>query len=427
MNQHAFNYLTGRVNIQAGLPEALKEESSLHSFYLDPNNPFWGAQLCRVLYHESIHFWQLLSSGYIADLVAEEWLRLQAFEQRGEVQAVSEKLIAFNRRSADGAPFSAYELTECWARYWDVHTRSPAQIIKEEGISVDPGIVLERPASENGIRSYSGQAFDTVMQQGADSTLYAAPYRWMLAQARRIPWSKGQPAGPSEQAFRASVASSFVALVFPILAHAAFGSPRPVEVFISAFQRALDIEEIRLGFETHQTGNINFDWLNNWSFLVGEAVNPVLQEMRMPLYTSGLDVIARGPLNTHPVFREYLDKFIPFRGALKMEYQAWESNPVADRERWAIVQMPLKDIWVVFGLPGQPNYRYMLGRFLPPPAVQFMDECLYASRPITLRMVDSIAEQTFQARIEALEQRLRRFRAAEYAVSVGLPANAFET
>src|SRR5215470_14567268 len=39
--------------------------------------------LSRVVLHETVHFWQYLSSAYLAEIAMEDWERLKQFEQDG--------------------------------------------------------------------------------------------------------------------------------------------------------------------------------------------------------------------------------------------------------------------------------------------------------------------------------------------------------
>ena len=61
------DFLTGTVSVGVDAPSELLEEPEklLPDFYRDPNNPRWNS-ISRILYHESVHFWQIYSSGYIA-------------------------------------------------------------------------------------------------------------------------------------------------------------------------------------------------------------------------------------------------------------------------------------------------------------------------------------------------------------------------
>ena len=92
----------------------------------------------------------------------------------------------------------------------------------------------------------------------------------------------------------------------------------------------------------------------------------------------------------------------------------------------AVLDMAFRDFYVVFGLPGQPYYRHLLGTYMAPPAVKFSNVTIYARRPGILRMQGSKPdEETYEKIFLELQKRIQRFRAAEYAVAHGLPANAF--
>lgn len=404
-----FEYLSGSINISAPLPDILQKKG-LDPFYEDPNNDEWGDVLCRVLYHESIHFWQLLASGYLANLVSEEWRRLDHFEQNKEILPKSDLSDNYTSRP-DDTPFSPYELTECWARYWDVHTRSPARIIQEEGI------VIEEPVDNDNRPSgtYSWIEYDTVMQKGEDSHLYARPYRWLLD--------------------RASGNSYLISLLFPVITHASFGSPDPVGVFTGCFERATQ-EDITNEIMEHRSGNINFDWINSWTFAWDKIVLPTIEEKNLPLYTSGFDVLQRGTLGTHPIYSEYLEKaqvlwkFVKLANMLDVQDEAQLSEISMEHiEEHAITQAAAQDPWIIFALPGQPHYRHLLGHYLSPPIVRFKNFTYSTNRGASMWGSDDQpngSEDLFELRSSELNIRIRKFRAAEKAHSLGLPLNAFE-
>ena len=92
--------------------------------------------------------------------------------------------------------------------------------------------------------------------------------------------------------------------------------------------------------------------------------------------------------------------------------------------------MPIRDPWIVFGLPGQPDYRYLLGKTFRPIRVQFDNYTLFGRRSVAWRL-DDIAtgkggDETYSSVLEDLIPLVERFKRAEYAVSRGLPADAFE-
>jgi hypothetical protein len=408
---NAFVWLSGTVTIPAKAPEAWRREG-LSDFYKNPNHPEWGGTLCRVLYHESIHFWHLLSSAYLANSVQDEWLRLLEFEQTGHLRPASEFVSGMlQRRPRD--PFSTYELLECWARYWDVHTRSPATTVEEDQIEVTDRAVLR--TQQGDIAGYTSDAFDLFMQQGKDAQFYAAPYRWMLE--------------------RCDGHSAFANIVFPVLVFQAFGSPDPILLLEKSLERALKSDLIRQKVQ-RRSRNINLDWLDNWGVLIGEAVEPARRDLGMPSFTGGWDVIARGRLGTHPIYQQY-------RGRLQALFNlAMQNNPEPPKEKslkavyaYAIAHLPSRDPICIFAFPGQPEYRLTLGELVPPPRVRFDGFSLHAERRPGAHVLAKLSDQmglapreedvTFKPVFDEFDPRLRRFRNAEYAVSVGLPATAF--
>jgi hypothetical protein len=408
-----FEYLTGTVTIPTKVDVSWFKEDEisydLTPFYFNPNDPRWGNVLSRVLYHESIHFWQFLSSGYVANLIGAEWDRFKHYERTGEILPEGTRLQNYPIRK-ESIPFSSAELVECWARYWDVHTRSPAQIIREEGIELTslPPIEVDRGDI---VPYYTQIAYDTVMQGGKNPELYAAPYVWLLQ--------------------KASGDSKFVNFVFPIITHYAFGSPDPVGVFYNAFKRANQSSKLRELIK-QQTGNINLAWLMIWKDVTEKAILPVLSEMSMPDYTSGFDVIQRGTLKDHPIFSEYHANIQPLRGHLKLMRKGMSAlmEQGVDElkiEKYMLCEMPFHDAWIIFGLPGQPEYRELLGQHLPPPRIRFENFIFNAARPALLRLQEiskvfsneatdnntTKKGRTYESTSNDLEARIRHFRQAE--------------
>ncbi|MGA9773835.1 MAG: hypothetical protein WBV94_32695 [Blastocatellia bacterium] len=404
-----FDYLSGAVCVNAAAPESWIDQYEL-PFWEDPNNEEWGGTLGRILYHESVHFWQFLSSAYLANLVAEEWVRLLEYEKTGQLSAASDKIHSYVKPRED-LPFTNRELVEAWARYWDVHTRSPARIMQEEHIDPKrPGVwEIREPGSTSAIVAYTNDAFDLVMQIGPDCRVYGRPYRWLL------------------EKFQAH--SAFVAVLFPIITHAAFGSPDPVGVFCSSFELAWNNKAVRDGID-QRSGSVNLDWFSLWPVVLNRAVAPVLAERWLPVYTSGLDAIRRGPLQTHPIFREYLHK-VKVRGFLGLYTPKPGGEGILDlQEAQALVGAPQVDSMIPFALPGQPFYRRMLGFIASPPLIKFNNFAWSSHRPVELKLMaaeeGTAFQDTFIQYSNELEARVNRFRAAEKAVSLGLPPDAFE-
>jgi hypothetical protein len=95
----------------------------------------------------------------------------------------------------------------------------------------------------------------------------------------------------------------------------------------------------------------------------------------------------------------------------------------------------IRDPLVLFMFPGQPVYREHLGRHVPPPRVRFSDCTWHAEREFAATALAKLAvlggakpddDLTLAPAYEDLDQRLRRFRDAEYAARRGLPLNTFD-
>jgi len=230
--------------------------------------------------------------------------------------------------------------------------------------------------------------------------------------------------------------TKFAAFVFPIIVHNAFGTREPVLTFRNAFERARKSSKLQ-DLIRQQPDQINYSWLNIWNDVIKEAI--------LPSYTSGFDVIQRGALREHPIFNEYLAEVQSARGYLKSLYtnQGQLREMVSDEllqknirlnnyeEQFLIssVSTPFQDIslrWipptnsfyqlsVVFGLPGQPMYRFLLGRFLTPPRVKFENFTYNKRRSPLSRFNDGIRPeiQTYETYVDNMITRVKRFRDAE--------------
>lgn len=412
MNVHAdFDFLSGIVRVGAPAPEAWRNEK-LTAFFVDPNHADWGAALCRRLYHETLHFWQLLGWGYVANCAAATWRRVLEFEQNGTVPPPSAHGLEAMGDAGDG-PFSPRELLEAVARFWDVHTRSPAQVIAEDGLADDAAravgaLTMDDPHGGD-LVAYTNNAFDFVMQHGPDCQRYAEPYRWLLE--------------------RVQGASAFAVIMFPLCAHAAMGTPNPVRVFCTAIDLAFGNPMLR-GLMDRRTGSIHSDWMMFWPALTRSVFGMASMQADVMQFTSGFDVIERGSLRHHPVYRDYLDK-AQFRGWFRMhEPVPTSAHPLAVQHATDLKEAALENPFILFALPGEPVYRRALAETVAPPLARFANFEVASSRPVLGKVLamqqGTHWEDDFAPACAEVERRLARFRAAEYAASIGLPPDAFE-
>lgn len=263
MAGNGFDWFTGIASIAARCPPALREIGGLRRFYIDPNSLDWGREVPRLLMHESLHAWQLASSHWLLRLVDEEWLRALAL-QPGRPPNPAGPLRRAYGRAADGEPFSVRDLVECLARFWDVHIRGPQTLLAEEGDEFGgrlSEIDKRRRGEVHG--NYSSIEFEALMAEGREHSAYAAPYRWLIAQAEAadvvLAW--GWP-GREGASWAANV-------VLPIAGFVALNADQPVAAFTAAVARLLRPDAIGVAVTKRHPvfRSINVDWLIFWPVL----------------------------------------------------------------------------------------------------------------------------------------------------------------
>ena len=171
----------------------------------------------RILFHETVHFWQHLGQGYLLLRVDEDWQRLREFGEARKTPAPGPMKQHFAAPPAD-LGFSASDLHEALARFWDVHVLGPDTLLDLEIRSGRRAIAAElvadfRKAQDAGwIRhavhgGYSDLAYDLAMEAAAGN--YGLPYLLL----------------------RRQVSPVFAGVVFPLAGHMAFKSRDPVRRF----------------------------------------------------------------------------------------------------------------------------------------------------------------------------------------------------
>ena len=383
------DFLTATVSVGVDAPSALlaNPDIVLPRFYVDPNDSTWN-DISRILYHETVHFWQLFSSGYLAKVVLDAWTGLIDFERQGKAKLYANPLTLRNA----GQPFSSGQLAECWARFWDVHTRSPDRVRAEDTVE-DAVLGRAKPApSLRATRGYKLAAIDDLLNTTKLDAEYALPFRWLLEQS--------------------GFDSNFTHATFPHICHFAFATPDPVGSFTAAAQLGSKSAEVRNRVDRagiSQSQDVNRVWLtigNDMSALFFR----VMLDLRLPGYTSGLDIIQRSELRQHPVYSHYVQRvnrvLREIAGTARLLSDA--SSQYARDMRFA-ASYP----WGAFCLPGQPTFRSVLGQYLQPARIRFSNGEVLAklSGPV-FREVDSDPKDTFEGATAALDDRIERYRAA---------------
>ena len=311
----------------------------------------WHPQLSRVVVHETVHYWQQLSQGFLARMAEEDWRRLQVFKDSGEIQPAGplrHRYVEVNPHTG----FSAHDLVESLARFWDVHIMGPPDLIeaelRETGRFTQPEVVDRfRDPKKRGLlweeaekSGYSDLAYDLAMEMAAGS--YAKPY--LLLREQTNPMSAN--------------------VLFPIFGHAALHTADPVAFFNKLVETALPKFEFPRGKAIEEL------WRDAYFPCFAEATR--LHKTDTGEYFKPADVtIEQGALMEHPGYRFAFHA----RGALAdfiLTYAEEEFYIAPDNlpaEARAIITIDF-----LHACPGIPNNRAAnLLAFTAPPCVRFLE------------------------------------------------------
>jgi len=418
-----FNWFSGVAEIAAPCPPGLAADRGLQPFFEAPNAPEWGAALPRWLYHECLHFWQLASSRYLQLIVVAEWERVFAFERDRALPRGAR--YAYGSVGA-GEPFSVRDLVECLARFWDVHTRGATRILCEEDNDLDGRLALIDAVRYEG--GYSSEEFDGVMRSGRDREVYARPYHWMRERAAAAPAVRELP-GSME-----SATSWAVNLLLPIAGFVALNTEAPVAAFVAAFDRGLSPDGIGIAAGRRDRRlSINLDWLDFWPVLAPGLARAVRRiGLHTWLGTAGYGVLENPALSAHPVYRHLTSRMNALNDVLRNMRANRVFNPPRDDsgnigDAFLLRELAItrQDYWPVFSLPGQPNFRLLLGSLFAPPLVRFDDAEIPATASTLSEWPWPVDGPTLANAVHQSEARLCALRNAEAAARFGVPLDAF--
>jgi hypothetical protein len=418
-----FDWFTGVANLEILCPSGIHSPEGLRPFFRSPNSSAWGTTLPRWLYHETLHFWQLSSSDYLQSLVLDEWQRLLAFERDGVPPPLSAKRQNFGKVVAD-EPFSVRDLIECTARFWDVHTRSPTQILREEGN--DLGGQLRQIDEYREANGYSGAynqvELDAVMDSGHDREIYAKPYQWMRDR------TKFSQAILQLEDWAPTWA---VNLLLPVASFLALNTQQPVKAFLTAFEAALSPEIIGVAARLRDPSHIiNIDWLNSWPVLASLLTKVLVQSGLPPSLDLSLNV---RKLDPHPVYKLLWLRFGALFISLSKNYDYYKDNPREFGQlKWSDQMMTLREAklfnmlpMAVFSLPAQPTFRLYLGANFAPPLTRFQDAEIPATLSAFPDLYWTVTGEELSRSVKEVERRFALLHAADCAIKYNLPPNSF--
>ena len=297
----------------------------------------------REIFHETIHFWQYLASGYLARLVEEDWDRLIAFERTGTVRREAPRRLHFVQPHPEHG-FSPRDLAEAFARYWDVHVIGPPDLIELElraGRHVFSPAFIHQFAMlkaqgllrHSGHGGYSAASFDLAMEGPGGG--WAKPY--VMLRQMLPPKATGA--------------------LFPVAASLALQTTDPVSTFAFLISGAPSLEP---ALPSGQDIAILWRWCYDF-------VHPLLGELPTEeLLGNGIRVAAAGSLDRHPIWHwliKYTLRAAAEVGAANSKNMDWETA----------VQQGIGPLGFALACPGDLGNRGWLVPLLAPPLVQFAD------------------------------------------------------
>ena len=280
----------------------------------------------RFFLHECVHLWQLLGSGYLANLAGDRWHALLEFEATGKIRTPDSRFITVDPE----AGFSPRDLSEALCRFWDVHIVGPPELLGEPypGPRLEPDLVLTASSLDRVAEGLSADAWERLANQRAYSSDQYD--RWMLREDRYAePYRLMLTAGGSRWA----------ASLFPIVGYFALQARDPCRVFVRSLERLNDLQIPERRYITDTWRSIFPTVANSCGAATFESTGMFL--------TPAAPVVRALASRGHPVYGHYL-------GLLAMANEYWATD-------------------VRLALPGDPEFRQQLATFFLPPVVRFHD------------------------------------------------------
>lgn len=297
----------------------------------------------RTLFHETVHFWQYLASGYLTRLVEEDWDRLVTFEGTGKVTREAPRRVHFIQSHPEHG-FSPRDLVEAFARYWDVQVVGPPHLIE-----------LELRSGRYAFSAEFIERFETLKAKGFLRHPEHGGYSWPAFELA-MEGAGGRWARPYVM-LRQRLPPKATGALFPVTVNLALQTADPVSTFAFLISGAPSLES---AFPSGE--DIAPAW--RWCY---EFVHLLLGELpQEELLGNGLRVAAAGSLDKHPIWN-WLVKYmlraaaeVGAKGTKKME---WETA----------VERGIGPLAFALACPGDLESRSWLVPLLAPPLVQFAD------------------------------------------------------
>lgn len=332
----------------------------------------------RFVLHETLHYWQQLSLGFMVRVAEEEWERLRAHERGEAPDPEPGPYAAELRRTHPSFGFTTYVLLEALTRFWDVHTCGPLRLLE-----------LEREAGARAADDAFWERYDALVERAAHTGPEQRGYSWE-AYNLAMEGPGGAYARPYRRVIDATSPES-AGIVFPVAAYLAFQTPTPTDHFVR-FTEQLAAYVPRLFLQASHARRVEELWIRLYVQTVEDAWTALAAEGTPPLVPEA--VVGEGSLSTNPLYAHLADALgrrcgllyatdLP-RNVLAARWAAGTGpgEPLDEAlldEALTTADDGLRD-WlaratldVLFATPGVSTHRTTLAVLFPPPVVHFAD------------------------------------------------------
>jgi len=305
-------------------------------------------------FHELIHFWQTLGSGYLMNLMLGEWGKLKDFENKGIADNTIELMERFTQTDPKYG-FSIHDLTESLCRYWEIHILDPEQLNSiKKGVTLtydreeyyNYGLeMINKLSIDHPFRKYSPIIIAKIFKGISRSGYSGKSFYELMVEHLKEGDSYFWPFMLVNKAFGNTLST----VLFPLIGYFALQTKYPIRFFIEIIGRLS---------EKYKSVNkekilINEFWKNNFHEIYVEC-NKLFFSLYNGALTPGWDVIISSGLNDHPIcvfYRKLFNYYMQERWLYGVKYQI--------------------DLNQFFALPGQPEMRQFLAFSFRPPATIF--------------------------------------------------------
>jgi len=317
----------------------------------------------RVIFHETVHYWQHIAHSFLVRLADEEWKRLIAYEKSGEKLDKGPIRREFERKERR-IDFSARDLHESLARFWDVFAFGPHRLLQIEwtegkkAVSADFAQAFHELRQEANLPTgaWGGMDFATAMLTVAGQ--YAVPFNLV----------------------NSSLEDHFTAInLFPLLGHFAFQTSRPA-YFFGQFVEKLGSElhahvEAMKNAPDQSPTDLLENTMNRLYLKARLACDRIVRNAGERCLVTGLMAFPNSCLNDHPAYqwaftRRMLPAVLRLMEAPDVKDSARRYFKDEKSGRFMFAELLLDSAMALVGLPDSRRL-LLVGGLLAPPCIRF--------------------------------------------------------